>query len=591
MLELSAIGSPKPATIMTDDTRPRSMPAAAESRAATIRYLAAVCLLPSIVLWHQDNILFTGFGYIDPWLYFGYFRNLVEFKRSLLPGNTIGTYLSWILPGAALHKLFAPLAANCILHLGVHTLASVSLFLTLKWVVGARRAFAAAMLFSLNPWLTLATAWDYPDGVGIAYCLLSMALLTWAALAPLRRWALMAAGIALAAMVYSNGRWLPLAPLPPLYYLGLTRAWQGIPLVRSWLALCRWLGAACVLATAAFCAINYWLDGHFWFYATPVLQVFERNNSPAPWWQGLWANGAPSLWLLFAIAAAVASVAVLFGEGRDAFRGRTAAALFSWQFLAALAWMVWCQIRGNPLLGTLYHASILLPFGFLAIGARFWPQLETVHPRYYLLFCCAAAAVWNYAWLDEGPTMAAGLPYPVWTGLAALVASLVLRQLPENVICGLGGFFIMTALGVDPCYVGVDAHGYRDQYRALCLARERVETVRQGGPVRFWFDREDRAFSDSVALASTYSWDTVLSQSFGTVPCGRPQAPSTIIAAIGSDPLHGTDSVASALTGCWSGLGLRVVPVETDTIPRGSSSYRLLLLRVERFPNPTLPPP
>src|ERR1035437_7455408 len=117
VLELSPIAPSTSATIMTDDIRPRSMPAAAVSWATTIRYLAAVCLLPAIVLWHQDNILFTGYGYIDPWLYFGYFRNLMEFKRSLLPGNTIGTYLSWILPGATVHKLFAPLAANCILHL------------------------------------------------------------------------------------------------------------------------------------------------------------------------------------------------------------------------------------------------------------------------------------------------------------------------------------------------------------------------------------------------------------------------------------------------------------------------------------------
>ena len=45
--------------------------------------------------------------------------------------------------------------------------------------------------------ITFATAWDYPDGIGIAYCLLTMALLSWAALAPLRRLALMAAGMAL----------------------------------------------------------------------------------------------------------------------------------------------------------------------------------------------------------------------------------------------------------------------------------------------------------------------------------------------------------------------------------------------------------
>jgi hypothetical protein len=293
--------------------------------------------------------------------------------------------------------LFAPLAANCILHLGVHTLASVSLFLTLQWVVGARRAFVTAMLFSLNPWLTFATAWDYVDGIGIAYCLFTMALLTWAALAPVRRWALMAAGMALAAMVYSNPDWVMLTPLLPLYYLGLTRTWHGTPLVRSFFVLCRWFGPGCVLVTVAFAVINHWMNGRFWFYAAPLLGVFQRNNPPAPWWQGLWRDGAPSPWLLFTITAAAVSVVVLFGEGRGAFRGRTAAALFSWQFLAALAWIAWCQIRGNPLLGTPYRANLLLPFSFLAIGARFWPELETARPRYCLLFCGVAAMVLGYA--------------------------------------------------------------------------------------------------------------------------------------------------------------------------------------------------
>ena len=131
--------------------------------------------------------------------------------------------------------------------------------------------------------------------------------------------------------------------------------------------------------------------------------------------------------------------------------------------------------------------------------------------------------------------MAAGLAYPVWAGLAALVASLVWRLEPESHICGLAGFFLFSALGVGPCYVGVEAHGFRDQYRALCRARERIETVRHDGPVRFWSDKGDPAFPDAVALACTYSWDTLLSQSFSTAPCGRDQAPSTVIAAIGSD--------------------------------------------------------
>jgi len=326
----------------------------------------------------------TNYGFIDPWMYYGYFRNLVEFTRDVFPGNAYGAHLAWILPGAAVYKLFAPLAANCILHLGVHTLAGVSLFLTLKWVAGARRAFAAAMLFSLNPWLTFATAWDYVDGIGIAYCLLSMALLTWAALVPVRRWALVAAGMALAATVYSNPDWVMLLPLPPLYYLGLTRAWHRTPLVRSFFVLCRWFGPGCVLVTVAFAAINHWMNGRYWFYGAPLRGVFQRNSPPAPWWQGLWQDGAPSVWLLFTMAAAAVSAVVLFEEGRNAFRGRTAAALFSWMFLGALAWMIWRQIRGNPLLGLPFRASILLPFSFLAIGARLWPELETASPRYYL---------------------------------------------------------------------------------------------------------------------------------------------------------------------------------------------------------------
>src|SRR5204863_3442035 len=137
----------------------------------------------------------------------------------------------------------------------------------------------------------------------------------------------------LAMLVYSNSDWVLLAPLLPLYYAGLTRAWHKTPLARSFFVLCCWFGPGCILVTIAFCAINYWLDGRFWFYAPSIAEVFQRHNPPATWWQGLWRNGAPSLWLLFAIAATAVSGVVLFEEGRDAFRGRTAAALVSWQFL------------------------------------------------------------------------------------------------------------------------------------------------------------------------------------------------------------------------------------------------------------------
>jgi len=68
----------------------------------------------------------------------------------------------------------------------------------------------------------------------------------------------------------------------------------------------------------------------------------------------------------------------VWGKAATHSGGGPACPLFSWQFLAALAWMAWCQIRGTRCSHSV-QASMLLPFAFLAIGVTFWPQLETAH--------------------------------------------------------------------------------------------------------------------------------------------------------------------------------------------------------------------
>jgi hypothetical protein len=616
------------------------IPTVPEGGATAIGYVAAVLLFPLLVLWSQDNALFTGYGYIDPWVYFGYFRNLVEFKRNLFSGNAYGTHLSWILPGAALHTLFAPVTATFFLHLGVHTLATMSLFLTLKWVAGARRAFVATMVFSANPWLWAATGWDYVDGIGIAYCLVTMALLTSAARAPGSRWALTAAGMTLAALLNTGAGWLTLAPLLPLYYVGLKRVWHRTPFLHSFLAVFVWFGAGCVIATMGFGAVNHFLEGHPISYASSILEVLQRISArlpwlwvviattviaaavlllvrrslgrsvlaPAlflllllgvfawtahalilhgdnPWWEGLWQHEAPSPWLLFPMAAAATAAVVLFSERRRLGRGISVPVLLSLQLLCALTWMTYAQIRGNPELGQFHYASKLLPFSFLVIGARFWPEVEKVRSRDYVTFCCAAAVALGYAWLGEGMTLVADLPYAPWFGAAALLVSLLWVRFPEYLICSLAVFFVFTALGVGSRYGGIDAHAFRDQLQSLCRARERIEIVRQGRSVRFWYDDKDDAMPDAVALTATYLGEgSLLSRSFATPPCDTDLLPSTVVAAIATNASHGQDFVASALSGCWRGNGLRARPVETDTFRHGALGYEMALLRVEVSP-------
>src|SRR5436853_5824060 len=110
-------------------------------------YIIAVALLPLIVLWHQDNALFSPPRHTDPWFYLGFFRNLVNFKRDLFPGIYYGSRLGWLLPGYLVHSLVPPLIANWILHLAVHTMATLSFFSILRMTIGLRGACLGTMVF------------------------------------------------------------------------------------------------------------------------------------------------------------------------------------------------------------------------------------------------------------------------------------------------------------------------------------------------------------------------------------------------------------------------------------------------------------
>ena len=81
------------------------------TRTASLRhglYVVAVLLLPLLVLWHRDNVLYSPPLHTDPWFYLGYFKDLVDFKRDLFPGFHMGSRYSWILPGYLVHSLFSP---------------------------------------------------------------------------------------------------------------------------------------------------------------------------------------------------------------------------------------------------------------------------------------------------------------------------------------------------------------------------------------------------------------------------------------------------------------------------------------------------
>ena len=511
--------------------------------AASICYVTAIVLLPLIVLWSRDNALFTGYGYVDPWIYFGYFRNLAEFKRSAM-GLTFGAHLSWLLPGAAMQSLFSPVAAAALLHLGVHWLASLSLYSILNRVVGARRAFLTTMVFSATPWVWRATGTDDVQGIAIAWCLLSLALLTRAAYQPTRRFSLLAAGAALAAFVYANSDWMALSPLVPLYYLGLLRAWNRPLHRRAILVFCGWFGAGCAIVTAAFCAVNNSLDGHPFFYASATVAELTAR-ALYPWWHGLWSAGGPSAWLLAPLAAAI-----LAGWSLLKFRRQVdVPVVFSATLLGAFAWLAIGQLRGHDMLGSPYHAAILLPFSFLVIGGRFWPKMDRAPLRHYLLFCALLAVALSRSWLFDTGYMDRNAGWFSWLGGAALLASLKLKWMPDAPILALAGFCVFTALGVNPAYSVDDPHAFRKEYAAVARARTQIETVRRGAPIRFWLEANSEPSAGVVALAASYLRVDDLDH---PTHCDGQVSPSTVIAT--NLPDAGD---------CLAARGLHLVPIGT----------------------------
>ena len=550
-------------------------------------YVLAVLLLPVIVLWRQDNTLFTGVGYLDPWFYLGFFRNLANFKGSEFPFTYYGSRLSWILPGALIHSLFSALAANYILHLAVQSVATVSLFTTLRIATGARRALLATMVFSVNPWLWIATGWDYVDGVGIAYYLLATALLTSAAVRPVKRWTLLAAGMALAALVYTNLFWVAYAPLLPLYYIALAWMWHRTPVLRLFLPLCLWFGAGCVIVTGALGGINWMLDGHFWFYAPSVLAGLSLVGQKYVWSQSIWVNHVLGPWLWLSVIAGSTGLVLVPYRLRRPFKGSNAAGLlFVAQWLLATGFMGYMQARGSQALGVSFYASYLLPFGFLVIGTSFWPAAEKISQARYVLICCIAAVTFGVVWYDYAtlilPTWQAALRQ-VLVGGCLLALGLALRQRTVGILAAIAGLAIFISLA--RFGMPTDPHAYRRQYEALMRARERIETIRNGGYVRFWYDAHDPDVQDFDALSSTYLWSFSLwGNGFPEPPRDVDVPPGTLFVVLSSNRGPVSELARTTLSSCWEPYGMRATPVESDVFAYSSRRYTMELLRAEGDP-------
>jgi hypothetical protein len=119
---------------------------------------------------------FSSPGYIDPWLYTGYFTHFPY----LLHHFGVTYYVSrlpWIIPGLIVFKVATPASASVLLNALIVAASIASLYLIIFWHYGNLPAALACIALMTNPYFISAVSWDYPDGPAIAYAFLGMACL------------------------------------------------------------------------------------------------------------------------------------------------------------------------------------------------------------------------------------------------------------------------------------------------------------------------------------------------------------------------------------------------------------------------------
>ena len=324
---------------------------------------AVILATPFLLLTINPNSFINpnGNGYIDPWLYTGFFLSLPD-HLIVFADSYYGTRLSWLLPGYALHQVFSPLTANYILHIGFFYLLLSAVYSLITAGVNRTTAFIVTLLVAWNPQVIAAISWDYVDGAVITYFTVALLCLEKASssVQHWKRWSV-AAGAAMACMFTAN---LVAAFLLPICGLFL--------LLR--VSLARWRTTVVILLVAAVGAVaaiailgyaNWQLGGRWLFLAPSVNWATAHMFLPSPWDVEGVAWIADAQFLVIWAAASLAAVLKLASRQRnlDSFAG--AVQLI---FLVAVGWWLIHSRYWTASIHVPYYASYLVPLGLMALA-------------------------------------------------------------------------------------------------------------------------------------------------------------------------------------------------------------------------------
>jgi hypothetical protein len=489
----------------------------------------AILLLPFLLSEINDTWIFAKPNgpeykrrvFIDVWVYSGLHLHLPEFLKRF-GGTYYASRVPWTLPGWFLHLIFNDEYARYILHYGVFYLASFSLYYAVRNIFANRTAaFATALAMGTQSYFLYAIGWDYVDGISIAYLLASFAALSSTAIRRHWRFAAIAWGAAICAMVSTYILLVLFVPIEIGMFLLLNRfAGKRSIGVAGGLAV-----SGGVATTLGLGLINWRLGGEFLYLlaqikplSTVAANRFQYDLPPVRWvWTSPWLL-LPAILFTFSclfVCLHHRSVLEKLRSVGSTLDGEISLYICCLADVAASLIFVVLEADHFYVLQIDYRANSLLPFAFLVIGGAFAvvsrPRARFMEFGFPIASTAIALAPWILA--------SSGLVFPRsdlfqtipmlvlgWVlGGALLLAFLVQRSSWRVGALLLIAFFSIVSVGAPTDSFSFPLNPlYKQETLAIFDASREIARYDADAQARFWFDLNDPQGEILGDVASTY---------------------------------------------------------------------------------------
>jgi hypothetical protein len=485
--------------------------------------IACLLAMPAMLLAADPNLFVNpgGNGYIDPWVYTGLFISLPALARRF--GETYyASRLPWLLPGFAAHSAFPPLLANYVLHFSFFLVLLFAAYALVSRGVDRRAGFLAAVLMAGSPTILAALSWDYVDGAGIVFLVLTLCCLSEAARGGPRRtiWA-MAAGASTVCLIGSN---LSLVLLLPACAAFLVAHRPDT----SWTSIARIVVVAiagAIASLALFGLVNQALGGQWFFLDASIKFVQLIRRSPNPWRTNAF-NWMHAPWLVLPAYAAIGAVVhvTLRWRRSSPFARSTQVALL----VACATWVVVDAFGDSVMLQYFYYTSYLAPLALIALVAQAGsvPRIRTLRGALALELASVAIVVLAHV-------VSRRQSAEVWIRLAGLFPSIRLTLMGvvtgATLLAGLAGIVILLAIrpprlrwaaffiavvasfsGLSQFWPTGDVPTARADFADTVSAHRFIATTVGGDDMRIWSAEPAATAPPFQSIASTFLWTRLL---------------------------------------------------------------------------------